>query len=64
VTELFRQSAGKRLVYRPLANAKEFHRVGIARIEKCDMTPAGKKFCKASWQASAVVKPSSPQIEP
>lgn len=46
VSELFKQIAGKRLVYRPLSNSKEFHGVGIARAKKGDVTPAGEKFCQ------------------
>lgn len=45
VSEIFRVIAGKRLVYRPLANSTEFHRVGLVRAKKGDVTPAGEKFC-------------------
>lgn len=46
VTELFRHVAGRRLVYRPLANSTETQTVGIARATKGDLTPAGERFCE------------------
>jgi hypothetical protein len=46
VNELFRRAAGKRLVYRPLANSSESQVVGIARASNGDVTPAGEKFCR------------------
>lgn len=47
VSENFKRVAGKRLVYRPLSDAAETHRIGIARAAKGDVTPAGEKFCEA-----------------
>ncbi|HEY1174027.1 MAG TPA: LysR family transcriptional regulator [Verrucomicrobiae bacterium] len=52
VSELFKQVAGKRLLYRPLAGVTEFHSVGIARATKGDVTPAGEKFCEMLRQAA------------
>lgn len=46
VSEQFRHIAGKRLVYRPIADSTEWHAVGIARAKKGDVTPAGEKFCE------------------
>ncbi|GEP42969.1 LysR family transcriptional regulator [Brevifollis gellanilyticus] len=46
VSEIFQRAAGKRLVYRRLSNCQEFHRVGIARSIKGDVTPAGERFCE------------------
>ncbi len=46
VSEIFQRAAGKRLVYRRLSNSDEAHRVGIARSQKGDVTPAGEKFCE------------------
>lgn len=56
VSELFKLIAGKRLVYRPLSNSKEFHSVGIARATKGDVTPAGEKFCEALRKIAAGLK--------
>jgi DNA-binding transcriptional LysR family regulator len=47
VSEHFKRVAGQRLAYRPLSGATEFHRVGVARATKGDVTPAGEKFCEA-----------------
>ncbi|MHB1079649.1 MAG: LysR family transcriptional regulator [Prosthecobacter sp.] len=52
VSEIFQRAAGKRLVYRRLSNSDEAHRVGIARSQKGDVTPAGEKFCEILRQVS------------
>lgn len=46
VSDIFRQTSGKRLAYRPFSDSTESHGVGIARAIKGDMTPAGEKFCE------------------
>jgi DNA-binding transcriptional LysR family regulator len=46
VTTIAKLTAGKRLVYRPLAGTTETQAVGIARALKGDVTPAGEKFCE------------------
>jgi DNA-binding transcriptional LysR family regulator len=47
VSESFKRLAGRRLVYRPLSDATEVHRIGIVRATQGDVTPAGEKFCEA-----------------
>ena len=54
VSELFKRIAGKRLLYRPISNSRDFHSVGIARSAKGDVTPAGEKFCEALRAAAGV----------
>ncbi|MGC4013552.1 MAG: LysR family transcriptional regulator [Luteolibacter sp.] len=46
VSAQFRHVAGKRLVFKPIADCNESHAVGIARAMKGDVTPAGEKFCE------------------
>jgi DNA-binding transcriptional LysR family regulator len=57
VTTTFKFVAGKRLLYRPLTGNTEAQCVGIARVTKGDVTPAGEKFCeilrKCSTRAAA-----------
>jgi DNA-binding transcriptional LysR family regulator len=45
-TSIFKHVAGKRLLYRPLTGTTEVLSVGIARVTKGDLTPAGEKFCE------------------
>jgi DNA-binding transcriptional LysR family regulator len=44
-TPVFKLVAGKRLLYRPLTGTTEVLSVGIARVTKGDVTPAGERFC-------------------
>ena len=57
VNTILKRVAGKRLLYRPLTGTTEAQSVGIARIIKGDVTPAGERFCeilrKTSHGASA-----------
>ena len=64
MTELLRQIAWKRLVSRPLANASEFHSIGIARVNKGNATPAGEKYSEALRASSVVINPSSLKFKP
>jgi DNA-binding transcriptional LysR family regulator len=43
---VFKIVTGKRLVFRPIAGAKDEIAVGIARATNGDVTPAGEKFCE------------------
>jgi hypothetical protein len=43
---IFKLTAAKRLLYRPLTGTTEALSVGIARATKGDMTPAGEEFCE------------------
>jgi len=43
---IFKLVTGKRLLYRPLTGTTEVLSVGIARVSKGDVTPAGEKFCE------------------
>jgi hypothetical protein len=45
-TPMFKLVAGKRLLYRPLTGTMEVGSVGITRVTKGDVTPAGEKFCE------------------
>ncbi|MES2596642.1 MAG: LysR substrate-binding domain-containing protein [Verrucomicrobiota bacterium] len=70
VSEVFQRAAGKRLVYRRLANCNEFHRVGIARSKKGDVTPAAERFCEilrkvsTSGSSKAVTAKNRPSSKP
>ena len=43
---IFKLVAGKRLLYRPLTGTTEVASMGIARVSKGDVTPAGEEFCE------------------
>jgi DNA-binding transcriptional LysR family regulator len=46
VTTFFRHAAGKRVVFRPIANSTECLSVGIAHASASDLAPAAGKFCE------------------
>jgi DNA-binding transcriptional LysR family regulator len=43
---IFKLVTGKRLVYRLVTGTTELASIGIARVAKGDVTPAGEKFCE------------------
>jgi hypothetical protein len=49
----FQRVAGKRLIYRSIANCAAVHSVGIARAVKGDLTPASDKFCRCLRKVAA-----------
>ena len=56
---IFKLVAGKRLRYRPLTGTTEAGSVGIARVTKGNVTPAGEKFCEILRQISIQVNESN-----
>lgn len=61
VTTIFRLVAGKRLLYRSLTGTTEAQFVGIARLTKGDLTPAGERFCEMLRKSSQT--PALPKIK-
>jgi hypothetical protein len=53
VTTIAKLAAGKRLVFRPLADTAETQLVGVAHATKGDVTPAGERFCEILQQISS-----------
>lgn len=47
VSELFRCTAGRRLVFRPLSNATEIHNIGVAWKKNAEPSAAAGKFIQA-----------------
>lgn len=53
VNSIFRKVTGNRLLFRPLTGTTEAHDVGIVRLAKGDVTPAGEKFCETLRRIAA-----------
>jgi DNA-binding transcriptional LysR family regulator len=53
-TSIFKHVAGKRLLYRPLTGTTEVLSVGIARVTKGDVIPAGERFCEILRKTSEI----------
>jgi DNA-binding transcriptional LysR family regulator len=53
VSKPFQRVAGKRLIYRSIANCAAVHSVGITRAVKGDLTPAAAKFCQCLRKVAA-----------
>jgi len=55
-TPLLKLVTGNRLRYRPLTGVTEVLAVGIVRVRKGDLTPAGEKFCETLRKVSKTAK--------